>query len=258
MRWLLSVMTNLTLAFAVILIFGLMTGPSAASLSLRDVIILVALFALVTLYARIKSSQIAPISEHLTTLRMCGACGGDLRNADVHTDGCVVCPECGAAWRSDRFGAVDLAALDPATLRSLIKKGYLAKRSRMTTDKLGVHLEVDLKTPLHWLGRGMAPADVEARFLEYSPKKIHGTTMTVVFIVSILGLAYIYRRFTLHEFLQQGPIVFNFGLHLLIVMNWLIMMLSGTFLLRMPIVKFVPSSNAGGQPPVDGSAAANG
>ncbi|MBX3382992.1 MAG: hypothetical protein KF864_05735 [Phycisphaeraceae bacterium] len=256
-RWLLSVMTYLTLAFAATLIFGLITGPSAASHPLRDVIILVVLLALVTLYARTKSSQMAAVSEHLTALRMCGACGGDLRTADVHPDGCVLCPECGAAWRSDRFGAVDLAALDPATLRSLIKKGYLAKRSQMTTDKLGGHLEVALKTPLHWLGSGRAPAVVDARFLKYSPGKVHGIILKVGLAVTLLGLAYVSRGFIFDYIVHQNRSSATGGVLVLLVTNWFMVMLSGQFSLRMPIVRIMPGSNAG-QPLAEVSVAANG
>jgi len=34
-------------------------------------------------------------------LGFCGGCGYDLRSLVAMEDGCVVCPECGAAWRLD-------------------------------------------------------------------------------------------------------------------------------------------------------------
>lgn len=45
--------------------------------------------------------KIAPIylAEH-----RCPSCGYRLSDLPVESDGCVVCPECNAAWRADRFG----------------------------------------------------------------------------------------------------------------------------------------------------------
>lgn len=255
-RWLLSVLSVLGLVWGMILVTVFLPGAAAELISLRSVIILIVLFALAILLERIRFSRLAAVSEHLTALRMCGACGGDLRTADVHPDGCVACPECGAAWRHDRFGAADVAAHDPAALRSLIKNGYLAKRGRITTDKLGKHLEVALNTPLHWLGKGRAPADVEDRFLKYYPKRIVGTIMSAGLAVYILGVVSLLLGFTLVEFVPHR-IVFPSGLMLLVVIHWFAFMLSGYFLLRMPIVKCLPGSNAGGQTLAEGSAAAN-
>lgn len=34
----------------------------------------------------------------------CPACGYDLSSMDAHADGCIVCPECAAAWEADRIG----------------------------------------------------------------------------------------------------------------------------------------------------------
>lgn len=42
---------------------------------------------------------------HASMLRAgrCAACGFALRDLQVHTDNCVVCPECAAAWNRDRW-----------------------------------------------------------------------------------------------------------------------------------------------------------
>ncbi|MFZ4572927.1 MAG: hypothetical protein ACOYN0_00935 [Phycisphaerales bacterium] len=33
----------------------------------------------------------------------CGSCGYSLRSTPAHEDGCIQCPECGAAWKADRI-----------------------------------------------------------------------------------------------------------------------------------------------------------
>ena len=35
----------------------------------------------------------------------CAGCGYELRDLPTENDGCVVCPECNAAWNADRIGA---------------------------------------------------------------------------------------------------------------------------------------------------------
>jgi hypothetical protein len=39
------------------------------------------------------------ISRTAVHAGLCGACGYPLESLEPETDGCVVCPECGAAWR---------------------------------------------------------------------------------------------------------------------------------------------------------------
>lgn len=41
----------------------------------------------------------------LVWFRRCGVCSSSLRGLEVQEDGCVVCPECSAAWRAGRFGS---------------------------------------------------------------------------------------------------------------------------------------------------------
>lgn len=51
-----------------------------------------------------KFSKIADI--HLVHGR-CAGCGYELRDLPIEDDGCIVCPECNAAWKSERIGAHD-------------------------------------------------------------------------------------------------------------------------------------------------------
>jgi hypothetical protein len=39
------------------------------------------------------------LAHEVMTLKMCACCGYDLRSLPRQPDGCVVCSECGAAWR---------------------------------------------------------------------------------------------------------------------------------------------------------------
>lgn len=47
------------------------------------------------------------IRELALSARACPACGYALEGLTPETDGCVVCPECGAAWRPDSLGDRD-------------------------------------------------------------------------------------------------------------------------------------------------------
>lgn len=53
------------------------------------------------------SDSIAEHKERLKTRRLrdgqCPACGYGVADMDVSEDGCVVCPECGGAWRMSRL-----------------------------------------------------------------------------------------------------------------------------------------------------------
>jgi hypothetical protein len=41
--------------------------------------------------------------------RICPMCGYDLARIEAQADGCIVCPECSAAWASTRVGPADSA-----------------------------------------------------------------------------------------------------------------------------------------------------
>lgn len=48
---------------------------------------------------------------------LCGQCGYTLADLDAQNDGCVVCPECGAAWRSIRIIAPHWVHADPRRVK---------------------------------------------------------------------------------------------------------------------------------------------
>ncbi len=53
------------------------------------------------------SDSITEHKERLKTRRLrdgqCPACGYDVADIDADADGCIVCPECGGAWRMSRL-----------------------------------------------------------------------------------------------------------------------------------------------------------
>lgn len=49
-------------------------------------------------------------AKELTQRRMCGACGYSLLRLVEASDGCTVCPECGAAWKLGKEGMVECVA----------------------------------------------------------------------------------------------------------------------------------------------------
>ncbi|GJM20042.1 MAG: hypothetical protein DHS20C14_22550 [Phycisphaeraceae bacterium] len=52
----------------------------------------------------VRVRRFARISEIYLSSGRCAGCGYDLRGLDPEPEGCVVCPECRAAWRSSRLG----------------------------------------------------------------------------------------------------------------------------------------------------------
>lgn len=50
-----------------------------------------------------RNRWLAVRSSHLASYRRCGACGYTFEGATPEHDGCAVCPECGAAWHTDRW-----------------------------------------------------------------------------------------------------------------------------------------------------------
>ena len=91
--------------FAAMMSYGLLGGPGAPVFSPLE-------FALLVLVMCSLGWQLGPVltrrsriryARRITTAMMqeglCLACAYDLCGLKVDTDGCVVCPECGAAWR---------------------------------------------------------------------------------------------------------------------------------------------------------------
>lgn len=61
----------------------------------------------------------------LLWFRRCGVCSSSLRGLEVQQDGCVVCPECSAAWRAGRFGSeVFLDRLKKIALDENVRRRY--------------------------------------------------------------------------------------------------------------------------------------
>ncbi|MBL0871586.1 MAG: hypothetical protein IBJ18_13520 [Phycisphaerales bacterium] len=61
----------------------------------------------------------------LLWFRRCGVCSSSLRGLVVQEDGCVVCPECSAAWRAGRFGSeVFLDRLKKIALDENLRRRY--------------------------------------------------------------------------------------------------------------------------------------
>lgn len=60
-----------------------------------------ALYGLIMgIYLRRRSWRSAPAGRRaLLTFHVCASCGFDLSTLAPELDGCVVCPECAAAWR---------------------------------------------------------------------------------------------------------------------------------------------------------------
>ena len=84
-------------------------GGSLPYLILISVLTISNLLALVLRPAKdpIGSQRCIPT---LVRAARCGACGFTLRELAVHADNCVVCPECAAAWKRDRWVVQDAQA----------------------------------------------------------------------------------------------------------------------------------------------------
>ncbi len=52
----------------------------------------------------VRSSKVATA---LLRARLCASCGYELEGINIETDGCRVCPECGAAWRLESSAPPD-------------------------------------------------------------------------------------------------------------------------------------------------------
>lgn len=57
------------------------------------------LLAIVVLSVRYRESLMADDANDVLSLSKCACCGYRIAEVPVHRDGCVVCPECSAAWR---------------------------------------------------------------------------------------------------------------------------------------------------------------
>ena len=53
---------------------------------------------------RVRSWRFPQIAEIFLAEGFCAACGYDLQDLGAESDGCIVCPECRGAWKSERVG----------------------------------------------------------------------------------------------------------------------------------------------------------
>ncbi len=215
-------------------------APSPLALTISLVVVWGVMNLVRSVVMSANAQRLTLLSEHLTALRMCGACGGDLRSAEVHPDGCVVCPECSAAWNRDRFVLVEKAALDPAALRALIKKGYLAKHSDLTSDRRGVLLEVPLRCPPRWFGSGKAPAEVEERFIVVVPGKCRRFMLaTASAAIVLLAVSMVAQVITPPRDFDRGVfLMITTGLSIAFAFIVMWRVYRGGLILRMPVVEF--------------------
>jgi len=57
--------------------------------------------------AWVRQRKFPKIADILLGHGRCAGCGYELRDLPIEGDGCIVCPECNAAWQSDRIGFAD-------------------------------------------------------------------------------------------------------------------------------------------------------
>jgi hypothetical protein len=105
--------------------------------------------------ARPRLSQLA---AQLVAHCRCGSCGYNLQNLERVSDGCVVCPECGAAWHSERFVLVGHDPKESALLQTLMSSGHVTHEESECDDR-GLKLDAPIKWPPRWMGSGVTPAD---------------------------------------------------------------------------------------------------
>lgn len=103
-------------------------------------------------------SMVAQLAAHCH----CGNCGYDLRALAREADGCVVCPECGAAWHSDRFVLADQEPKDSETLQKLLSSRG-AWESESERDDRGLVPDGPVRWPPRWIDFATTPPDAAER-----------------------------------------------------------------------------------------------
>jgi hypothetical protein len=98
-----------------------------------------------------------PLPGLLAAHRRCGACAYNLHETAPEQDGCVVCPECGAAWHQDRF---TLAVRDAAADSYVAKVVAWPMPYRYTLDDRGVPTKESTRWPTRWFRKESAPNGV--------------------------------------------------------------------------------------------------
>ncbi len=113
-----------------------------------------AVFLFLSLHRRHAPGQ-SPLAAYLAAHRLCGACGYDLHTVAPEADGCVVCPECGGAWHSDRFVMEDEDPRQSSTLAALAARGHSIGGPNSHDDR-GVPMRQAWRWYPHWMIDGPA------------------------------------------------------------------------------------------------------
>jgi len=133
------------------------------------------------------------ISATSAALGHCGACGYNLLDLRPADDGCVQCPECGAAWHIQRRTHI---GLDPERLAKLVKAipAYERGNSALgTTDDRGVRLVAGYQWPRGTLARPLPPsADPAVALFRRGRRKLRRWCFIVA---GVVWLAYIIGAF---------------------------------------------------------------
>ncbi|MHC5114515.1 MAG: hypothetical protein ACYTGP_08830 [Planctomycetota bacterium] len=93
-------------AIAVILVIQIvdyaLSGDIRALISPRNIALANIWFIILVVWTGAKQARFGRIRKAMLGHRRCPHCGYDLRGlAPEEVDGCVICPECGCAWRLD-------------------------------------------------------------------------------------------------------------------------------------------------------------
>jgi len=83
-------------------------GSLGRIISMSGLVVVSVVFAMIAWYLflpRIRASRSGRIIEIYLSAGRCAACGYALERLEPEADGCVVCPECNAAWHAERVGA---------------------------------------------------------------------------------------------------------------------------------------------------------
>jgi hypothetical protein len=146
------------------LVFSFARSPKLPTVGHLVAVVVVLAFPL--LVARLANGgarrRLPSVMAHLAAHCHCGNCGYDLRKLEREGDSCVVCPECGAAWHSDRFVLADQEPKDSETLQKLLSRGG-AGESESECDDRGLMLDGPVKWPPRWIDSATTPPDAAAR-----------------------------------------------------------------------------------------------
>lgn len=134
---------------------------------------------------------------------LCGACGYDLHTVAPEPDGCVVCPECGAAWHSDRFVLQDVDPRPSIPLAALAARGH-SPAAPGSTDDRGVPMRRRWGWPPVWpLNDSPAHRELET-FATTAMRRFHGRVLPIAALAWALVLLLIVRNSSPLDTLEIG------------------------------------------------------